>query len=940
MLLTVCRNTFALAITVSAAILVSPALVEASWSFDIRLTDYPSVSLSPSLCGGCSTGDPTGVLHLVWYDNRDGNEEVYYRRFDGLAWGENQRLTLDAGRSTDPCVAATPDGHVHVVWSDDRDGNSEIYYKEWDGLSWNPDQRLTNAPSSSVTPSLTADPSGKIHVVWSDRRDGNNEIYYKMSDGVAWTPDSRLTDVSSTSLNPKVAADDSGHLHVVWDDLRDGNYEIYYKTSDGLVWGGDQRLTLDAGISVRPAICAHDVGHLHVVWGDNRDGNSEIYYKEFDGVIWSDDLRLTDASGVSTYPDIMVDDSLALHVIWEDRRDGNYEVYYKTYDGVLWGSDVRLTDAGGASSGASGCLDTSGNMHIVWSDARHGHGEIYWKEYFSEDPPKPELVAIEPFEGPTGEGVNITRLEGSAFLTPVEILLLKSGEPAISASDIVLTSSTTMTCSFSLGGAPTGYWDVALKNMDGQTDTLASGFRVMPGMWGDDLRLTETSNEYLRTCRPNARSIAADSEGNVHVVWTTASAVCYLKHNGTEWCCGMEVTSGGFNCGDASVATYGSKVHVVWHDERNDDDYEIYYRQYDGTTWLPMERLTNAPGMSKHASTAVDGEGNLHVVWQDVWDVHYKRCDSTGWSPEENVTNTPTESRPASIAIDGSNNLHLVWREHSGGASELRYKKFDGLNWSSAQILTSADDIWFPSLAADADGALHVAWYDHRFGENPVDWGTEVFYKKFDGMSWGPDEMISSDPATSTGASVASDGNGVVYVVWCDTRDGIEEIYYRRFDGLAWEPETRLTFVPSFCSSPCAAIDASGKLHVVWRDDRQGHAAVDVYYKLRDPAVLSGVDTQERTKGPICDVRAVPNPVRDGGSVRFDLEGEGPVSVSVYDTMGRLIWRKISTVRNAGPNCVTWDGRNPPGVPVAPGVYFVKFRTETDVVSTKVVVLK
>jgi hypothetical protein len=69
---------------------------------------------------------------------------------------------------------------VHVVWYDERDGNPEIYYKRSvnNGVSWEVDNRLTNNSSGSWVSSVSVSGSS-VHVTWYDERDGNPEIYYK-----------------------------------------------------------------------------------------------------------------------------------------------------------------------------------------------------------------------------------------------------------------------------------------------------------------------------------------------------------------------------------------------------------------------------------------------------------------------------------------------------------------------------------------------------------------------------------------------------------------------------------------------------------------------------------------------------------------------------------------------------------------------------------------
>jgi hypothetical protein len=95
-----------------------------TWNQDAQLTNFnvttynPSVSLSGS-----------GV-HIVWTDNHEGNFEIYYIRSTdgGKSWESVTRLTNNTAVSFYPFVAASNSG-VHVIWQENRDGNNEIYYK-------------------------------------------------------------------------------------------------------------------------------------------------------------------------------------------------------------------------------------------------------------------------------------------------------------------------------------------------------------------------------------------------------------------------------------------------------------------------------------------------------------------------------------------------------------------------------------------------------------------------------------------------------------------------------------------------------------------------------------------------------------------------------------------------------------------------------------------
>lgn len=107
--------------------------------------------------------------------------ELYYRRSTdgGQTWEPTQRLTIAPLPSLRPSIALSGD-ELHLVWFDYRDGNAEVYYKHSAdaGATWLPDERLTVAPGDSLHPTVAVG-GGFVHVAWFDRRDGNAEIYYK-----------------------------------------------------------------------------------------------------------------------------------------------------------------------------------------------------------------------------------------------------------------------------------------------------------------------------------------------------------------------------------------------------------------------------------------------------------------------------------------------------------------------------------------------------------------------------------------------------------------------------------------------------------------------------------------------------------------------------------------------------------------------------------------
>jgi hypothetical protein len=198
-----------------------------NWGDDKRLTNDPANSVFSS-CGVSGS-----VVHIAWCDNRDVGYQVFYNRSTdaGVTWGVDTKLTNGSMTGANAVNLSVSGSDEFIVWQDNRDGNNEIYYKYSidGGVTWDVDTRLTNDPASSTFPSVLISGSN-VHIIWQDNRDGNNEIYYKFSTnkGLSWGVDTRLTFDPLASIKPFISISNSV-LNVIWCDDRDGNMEIYYK---------------------------------------------------------------------------------------------------------------------------------------------------------------------------------------------------------------------------------------------------------------------------------------------------------------------------------------------------------------------------------------------------------------------------------------------------------------------------------------------------------------------------------------------------------------------------------------------------------------------------------------------------------------------------------------------------------------------------------------
>ncbi len=108
---------------------------------DTRLTFAGGGSWYPSI-----VIDSNNNVHITWHDWRDGNLEVYYTKLDnnGNTLVDDTRLTFASYSAAHSPIAIDSNNNVHIAWGDDRDGNEEIYYKRsYASLPELPDLEIT-----------------------------------------------------------------------------------------------------------------------------------------------------------------------------------------------------------------------------------------------------------------------------------------------------------------------------------------------------------------------------------------------------------------------------------------------------------------------------------------------------------------------------------------------------------------------------------------------------------------------------------------------------------------------------------------------------------------------------------------------------------------------------------------------------------------------------
>ena len=254
-------------------------IYDGTWSFETQLTTGLFNNVNPTIV---QAND--GKIWVFWSSDRAGNYEIYYRTSsnNGVSWSSDSRLTFDAGVDRRPSVARTQDGKLWLVWYSNRNGNNDLFYSYYDG-SWSSfGQQLTADLSNDKDPSIIQTQDGKIWVFWSSYRAGYFQLWYKttMDGGLSWSAEIQLTTTHDWDEAPWAIQAKNGKIWVTWQRNAANDYDIYYKTFDGVAWSSDTGLVTDNADEVLPSIYQTANATVWVAWSTSINGDFDVYYKK------------------------------------------------------------------------------------------------------------------------------------------------------------------------------------------------------------------------------------------------------------------------------------------------------------------------------------------------------------------------------------------------------------------------------------------------------------------------------------------------------------------------------------------------------------------------------------------------------------------------------------------------------------------------------------
>jgi hypothetical protein len=174
---------------------------------------------------------------------------------------------------------------------------------------------------------------------------------------------------------------------------------------------------------------------------------------------------------------------------------------------------------------------------------------------------------------------------------------------------------------------------------------------------------------------------------------------------------------------------------------------------------------------------------------------------------------------------------------------------------------------------------------------------------------------------------------------------------------LFWDPAPEADFQyfrvyrstdPGFVPGPGTLVHQTAATS--WQDSPSNPGAV--FYKITaldhagnesvpaSSGSVTGVDDRPAAPAMFALRRAVPNPLRVGTRIAFDLPVDAEVSLEVFDVTGRRVRTLAREALPAGAHEIAWDGRDDSGHSVAVGVYLYRLRAGQFEAARRVVVIR
>lgn len=363
---------------------------------------------------------------MAWQDRTSGRDQIYLRRWNGLAWeglqgsDDGSGVSRSIGTAGEPSLAIGRQGRFVIAWHDNSTGRYQVYLQQWPPAGDAPPPRdtvstslsgiVSTAAREAMQPALALDPQGRPVVSWTAKQGDNSAIYVRAWTGTAWAElggsmsNGGISRSRNSVDNANIAIDAQGRPVVAWEDREPGNYEIHLRRWNGQTWEELQGSATEGGISKTligvsrdPVVRLDPDGQPVVAWEEVLAATSDVYIRRYvcgwRGCRWE---NYGDRPGVhgfsgkvgrSSAPSLALDTKGRPVIAWQDKGTGVFHIYLRRWTGRKWEEAGGSATGGGISrveqhaTSPSLALDRNGEPMVAWQQNRVQASSIYFARW-------------------------------------------------------------------------------------------------------------------------------------------------------------------------------------------------------------------------------------------------------------------------------------------------------------------------------------------------------------------------------------------------------------------------------------------------------------------------------------------------------------------------------------------------------------------------------
>ncbi|KPJ48200.1 hypothetical protein AMJ40_07910 [candidate division TA06 bacterium DG_26] len=349
--------------------------------------------------------------------------------------------------------------------------------------------------------------------------------------------------------------------------------------------------------------------------------------------------------------------------------------------------------------------------------------------------------------------------------------------------------------------------------------------------------------------------------------------------------------------------------------------------------------ITTAPDLrikGENPSIASDASGNIWCAWTMLdtagTELYYQvsHYDGREWHEPMWVQRIyPVEiSYTSAIATDRQGNIWVSYNDERN----IWVQYWGGKSWSAAETIGTCFDYAYPAMCADS-ARVWIVWFNStaNMGQGGI------FARYRDGVEWSAliefphhFSMVPMMGWHNSHADICVNGSGELWAGWWETQAmwcPNYAILANRYANGNWERTSAVDSVvgrwggyPSICSS-------AKEIWMVWQAEDEGDWNI---YTAHTEMTSIEENLPPSPLPQLTNPQNYPNPFSVTTSLSYSLTDKCEVTVSVYDTQGRLIATLLKEDQCAGVHAITWDGTDDNGRKVPSGTYFLSFALGSD----------